>query len=114
MKAILDGFGVDGETSDHALELDAILAVVIGGNSLLGGRFSIAASVLGALIIQTVDTGILLAGFPSEYNLVIKAGLVLVILVLQSPNLAHHWYALRRAAQARRERAMDTAKETGQ
>ncbi len=59
--------------------------MVIGGNSLLGGRFSIAASLLGALIIQTIDTGILLAGFPSEFNLVIKAGLVLMILVLQSP-----------------------------
>ena len=112
--ATADIRGADANNAGLWLELDAILAVVIGGNSLLGGRFSIVASVLGALIIQTVDTGILLAGFPSEYNLVIKAGLVLVILVLQSPNLAHHWYALRRAAQARRERAMDTAKETGQ
>jgi len=111
--ATADIRGADANNAGLWLELDAILAVVIGGNSLLGGRFSIAASVLGALIIQTVDTGILLAGFPSEYNLVIKAGLVLVILVLQSPNLAHHWYALRRAAQVRRERAMGAAKETG-
>lgn len=106
--------GADANNAGLWLELDAILAVVIGGNSLLGGRFSIAASVLGALIIQTVDTGILLAGFPSEYNLVIKAGLVLVILVVQSPNLAHHWYALRRAALMRREARLAGIKETGQ
>lgn len=87
--------GADANNAGLWLELDAILAVVIGGNSLLGGRFSIAASVLGALIIQTINAGILLAGFPPEYNLVIKAALVLVILVLQSPRLAAHWTFLR-------------------
>lgn len=112
--ATADIRGADANNAGLWLELDAILAVVIGGNSLLGGRFSIAASVLGALIIQTVDTGILLAGFPSEYNLVIKAALVLIILVLQSPNLSHHWYALRRSARARRERSLHSAKEPGQ
>ena len=111
--ATADIRGADANNAGLWLELDAILAVVIGGNSLLGGRFSIATSVLGALIIQTVDTGILLAGFPSEYNLVIKAGLVLIILVVQSPNLALHWYALRRAIRSRRETALASAKETG-
>ena len=95
--------GADANNAGLWLELDAILAVVIGGNSLLGGRFSIAASVLGALIIQTIDTGILLAGFPSEYNLVIKAALVLVILVLQSPNMTAQWDMIRLAAARRRE-----------
>ena len=83
--------GADANNAGLWLELDAILAVVIGGNSLLGGRFSIAASVLGALIIQTISAGILLAGFASEYNLIIKAGLVLVILILQSPRIASEW-----------------------
>lgn len=101
--ATADIRGADANNAGLWLELDAILAVVIGGNSLLGGRFSIAASVLGAMIIQTIDTGILLAGFPSEYNLVIKAGLVLIILVLQSPNLAGEWYFLRRSLARRRE-----------
>jgi galactofuranose transport system permease protein len=89
--ATADIRGADANNAGLWLELDAILAVVIGGNSLLGGRFSIAASLLGALIIQTIDTGILLAGFPSEYNLVIKAAIVLVILVLQSPRLREDW-----------------------
>jgi simple sugar transport system permease protein len=64
---------------------DAILAVVIGGTSLLGGRFSIVASLLGAMIIQSINTGILLSGFPPEFNLIIKAAIIVVILVLQSP-----------------------------
>ncbi|MDP3342489.1 ABC transporter permease [Frigidibacter sp.] len=83
--ATADIRGADANNAGLWLELDAILAVVIGGNSLLGGRFSILASLLGAMIIQTINTGILLAGFPSEFNLVIKAVLVIVILVLQSP-----------------------------
>lgn len=80
--------GADANNAGLSLEMDAILATVIGGNSLMGGRFSISAAVIGALIIQTIDTGILLAGFPSEYNLVIKAVLIVIILVMQSPNLA--------------------------
>ncbi|RVW00045.1 ABC transporter permease [Mesobaculum littorinae] len=103
--ATADIRGADANNAGLWLELDAILAVVIGGNSLMGGRFSVAASVLGALIIQTIDTGILLAGFPSEYNLVIKAALVLVILVLQSPNLGAHWHFLRSQMRRRAEPA---------
>ena len=95
--------GADANNAGLWLELDAILAVVIGGNSLLGGRFSIAASVIGALIIQTISSGIRLAGFPSEYNLVIKAVLVLVILVLQSPRIAREWAFWREELRQRRE-----------
>jgi galactofuranose transport system permease protein len=97
--------GADANNAGLWLELDAILAVVIGGNSLLGGRFSIAASIIGALIIQTINAGILLAGFPPEYNLVIKAALVVVILVLQSPSLAGHFAYLRASVISRREAA---------
>lgn len=95
--------GADANNAGLWLELDAILAVVIGGNSLLGGRFSIAASVIGALIIQTITIGIRLAGFPSEYNLVIKAVLVLVILVLQSPRIATEYAFWRQEIRRKRE-----------
>ncbi|MBP0616417.1 ABC transporter permease [Jiella mangrovi] len=77
--------GADANNAGLWLELDAILAVVVGGNSLMGGRFSIAGSLIGAMIIQSVNTGILLAGFPPEFNLVIKAAIIVVILVVQSP-----------------------------
>ncbi len=81
--------GADANNAGLWLELDAILAVVIGGNSLLGGRFSIVASLLGALIIQSVNSVILLSGMPPEFNLVIKALLILAILVIQSPKVGH-------------------------
>ncbi len=77
--------GADANNSGLWLELDAILAVVIGGTSLLGGRFSIPLSVLGAMIIQAMNTGILVSGFPPEFNLVVKAGMIIAILLIQSP-----------------------------
>jgi len=87
--------GADANNAGLWLELDAILAVVIGGNSLLGGRFSIVASLLGAMIIQSVNSVILLSGMPPEFNLVIKALLILAILVIQSPKVGHLIYMLR-------------------
>ncbi|MCM2403255.1 ABC transporter permease [Rhizobium sp. S153] len=77
--------GADANNAGLWLELDAILAVVIGGTSLLGGRFSIAMSVIGAIIIQAMNTGILVSGFPPEFNLVVKAGVIILILLMQSP-----------------------------
>ncbi len=65
-------------------ELDAILAVVIGGGSLNGGRIYLLGAVLGAVVIQALTTSILTSGLPPEYNLVVKAGVVLVVLLLQS------------------------------
>lgn len=44
--------GADANNAGLWLELDAILAVVIGGGSLMGGRFNLLLSVVGALIIQ--------------------------------------------------------------
>lgn len=79
--------GADANNAGLWLELDAILAVVIGGTSLLGGRFSILMSVLGAIIIQAMNTGILISGFPPEYNLIVKAAVIILILLAQSASL---------------------------
>jgi simple sugar transport system permease protein len=77
--------GADANNAGLWLELDAILAVVIGGTSLLGGRFSVPLAVVGALIIQAMNTGILVSGFPPEFNLIVKAALILLVLIIQSP-----------------------------
>ncbi|KTQ96099.1 sugar ABC transporter permease [Aureimonas ureilytica] len=87
--AAADIRGADANNAGLWLELDAILAVVIGGTSLMGGRFSILLSLVGALIIQAMNTGILLSGFPPEMNLILKAALIVLILVIQSPAMAH-------------------------
>ena len=89
--------GADANNAGLWLELDAILAVVIGGTSLAGGRFSITASLIGALIIQALNTGILMSGWPPEFNLIVKAVVIVAILTLQSPALADQLMMLRGA-----------------
>ena len=41
---------------------------------------------LGALVIQALTTSILTSGLPPEYNLVVKAVVVIIVLLLQSAN----------------------------
>ncbi|MBN9234630.1 MULTISPECIES: ABC transporter permease [Phyllobacteriaceae] len=96
--------GADANNAGLWLELDAILAVVIGGTSLLGGRFSILMSVLGAVIIQAMNTGILISGFPPEYNLIVKAIVIIVILLAQSASVGRLFVRDRALPQSKAQR----------
>jgi ribose/xylose/arabinose/galactoside ABC-type transport system permease subunit len=75
--------GADASQMGIYWELDAILAAVLGGTSLTGGRFSLAGAVLGALLIVTLTTSIQ-SKVPVEYALVAKALVVIIICLLQS------------------------------
>jgi simple sugar transport system permease protein len=75
----------DANNAGLWIELDAILAVVIGGTPLTGGRFSIGGTVLGALILQTLKTTIFTIGIPSQANMVFEAAVVIVVCLIQSP-----------------------------
>ena len=57
--------GADGNNAGLWIELDAILAVVIGGTALAGGRFFLAGTIVGALLIQTLDDDDLLDRHPA-------------------------------------------------
>jgi galactofuranose transport system permease protein len=84
----------DGNNAGALLELDAILAVTLGGTLLTGGRFSLAGSVIGALIIQTLTSTIYSIGVPPEINLVVKAVVVFVVMLMQSAEFRralHGW-----------------------
>jgi ribose/xylose/arabinose/galactoside ABC-type transport system permease subunit len=74
----------DGNNAGMLLELDAILAVTLGGTALTGGRFTLAGSLIGALIIQTLTYAIYSLGVPPEVNLVVKAAVVFAVMLLQS------------------------------
>lgn len=74
----------DPHTAGLFTELDAILAVVIGGTSLLGGRFNLTLSVLAVLIIQSLLVGLYVSTLHPTTNLVVKAVVVLAVLLLQS------------------------------
>lgn len=75
----------DANNAGQLFELDAILAVALGGGALAGGRFSLAGSLIGALIIQALATTIYSIGIAPQVTLVVKAVLVIAVLLLQAP-----------------------------
>ena len=75
----------DANNAGLWIELDAILAVVIGGTSLAGGRFSLTGTLVGALLIQTLATTIPNIGIPAQTNYLFKAVVVIVVCLVQSP-----------------------------
>jgi ribose/xylose/arabinose/galactoside ABC-type transport system permease subunit len=74
----------DANNAGLYIEMDAILAVVIGGTSLAGGRYSLVGTLVGALIIQTLTTTVYTLGIPPEVTLVFKALVVIAVCLLQS------------------------------
>jgi simple sugar transport system permease protein len=75
----------DANNAGLWIELDAILAVVIGGTLLTGGRFSLLGTLVGALVLQTLTTTVYTAGIPPEVTLVFKALVIIAVCLLQSP-----------------------------
>ncbi|MDR1237370.1 MAG: ABC transporter permease [Propionibacteriaceae bacterium] len=75
----------DANNTGLFIELDAILAVVIGGTSLAGGRYSLIGTLVGALVIQTLVTTVYTVGIPPIATMVFKAAVVTVVCLLQSP-----------------------------
>jgi ribose/xylose/arabinose/galactoside ABC-type transport system permease subunit len=65
-------------------ELDAILAVVIGGTAMAGGRFSLLASMIGALVMQAITQSMYAVGVPAFALQAIKAVVVILVILLYS------------------------------
>jgi simple sugar transport system permease protein len=74
----------DANNAGLLLELDAILAVTLGGGQLSGGRFSLAGSLIGALILQTLTSTIYALGVPPQVTMVVKAVVVFAVCISQS------------------------------
>lgn len=96
---------VDISRTGYQLELDAILAVVIGGTSLAGGRFSIGGSVVGALLIATLDKTVVFLGVSSSATPAFKAIVIILLCLLQSDRIRDRFnrYRRRRALRTRKE-----------
>jgi len=75
----------DANNAGLGLELDAILAVVIGGTLMSGGRFSLMASIVGALVIQSMTTTMYAIGVPAMAAQAVKALVVMAVILLYSP-----------------------------
>lgn len=93
----------DANNTGLFIELDAILAVVIGGTSLAGGRYSLAGTLVGALVIQTLVTTVYTVGIPPIVTMVFKALVVIVVCLLQSPTTTAAFASLRRGTRSNRK-----------
>jgi simple sugar transport system permease protein len=87
--------GADGNNAGLWFELDAILAVVIGGTALAGGRYFLAGTLVGALLIQTLTTTIYSIGVPPETTLLFKALVVTLVCLVQSSAFRSKAFRLR-------------------
>ena len=74
----------DANNAGLNIELDAILAVVLGGTSLAGGKFTLAGTVIGVFIIQTLTSTITFLGVPPSVTPVFKAMVVIIVCLSQS------------------------------
>ncbi len=78
------------------IEMDAILAVALGGNSLGGGKFNMASSIMGAYIIQFLTTTLYKFNVVSTALPAYKAVVVIVLVVLSAPVVREKLASLRK------------------
>jgi simple sugar transport system permease protein len=96
------------------IEMDAILAVALGGNALSGGRFSMGGSVVGAYTIQALTTTLYANDVSSDAMPAFKAMVIILIVVLQSPAVRAKLTELRKSRSAGRGGAApDSLKSKG-
>lgn len=74
----------DANNAGMMMEMDAILSVALGGTSTNGGKFSIGASIIGALIVQSITTTLYAVGVSSQVLPLIKAIVVIAICLVQA------------------------------
>ena len=69
------------------IEMDAILAVALGGNALSGGKFNMGASILGAYVIQFLTTTLYKFNVASDALPAYKAVVVIILVVISAPTV---------------------------
>lgn len=74
----------DANNAGLNMEMDAILAVTLGGTLMVGGRYYIGGTIIGAITIQTLTTTMYSIGVPSDILPAIKAVVILLIITIQS------------------------------
>ena len=73
------------------IEMDAILAVALGGNALSGGKFNMAASIIGAFVIQCLTTTLYKFGVSSTALPAYKAVVVILLVVVSAPTVREYF-----------------------
>ena len=74
----------DANNAGLNMEMDAILAVTLGGTLMVGGRYYIGGTIIGAITIQTLTTTMYAVGVSSDRLPAVKAIVILLIIIFQS------------------------------
>lgn len=102
-------YSADANNIGLYLEMDAILAVALGGNLLSGGKFSLVGSVIGAYTIQGLTTTLYAMNVSADQLPVYKAIVVVIIVTLQS----EVFRGLIRKARTKKSKAGSSALQNG-
>jgi ribose transport system permease protein len=86
-------YGAASSSDGQGYELNVIAAAVVGGASLTGGRGSAFGAMLGALVIQMIDTGIVDLDLDQNYSKIIIGAAIIAAVALDTLN---SWLARRR------------------
>jgi ribose/xylose/arabinose/galactoside ABC-type transport system permease subunit len=81
----------DSNNAGLWLELDAILAAVVGGTALQGGRFFLGSSLIAAILIQSITTTVLTRDVNFNVTLVLKALVIVAICLVQAEAFQKHF-----------------------
>ena len=68
-------------------EMDAIMCVVLGGTTLAGGKFYLGGTVVGAILLSTIERAVVIFHIPSQITPLFKAIVIIAVCVAQSPKL---------------------------
>jgi ribose transport system permease protein len=96
---MLGYYGSASSDAGKGYELDVIAAAVVGGASLSGGRGTVFGALLGALIIQMIDNGIIILNIDQNYSQIIIGAVIIVAVVLERINSVSRERRLSRSAQ---------------
>jgi ribose transport system permease protein len=87
----LGRFGVARPNMGAGIELAVIAAVIIGGTSLFGGRGTIIGTLLGAFLISIIDNGLILLGYGSSWQQLIRGIVIILAVALRAKDEEGDW-----------------------
>ena len=101
---------INYQTIAADIEMDAILAVALGGNALSGGKFNMGSSILGAYVIQFLTTTLYKFNVASAALPAYKAVVVILLVVLSAPIVRNKLSALWKKIRSSKQTEVEVAK----